>query len=50
MNMALLSKWVWYLGDENNSLWKKIIVQKYGIDETGLYTTQRLPTHGYALW
>ncbi|KAE8721063.1 hypothetical protein F3Y22_tig00017366pilonHSYRG00007 [Hibiscus syriacus] len=28
-NRALLNKWIWRFGEENDSLWKKVIVAKY---------------------
>lgn len=31
MNNALLGKWLWRIGDDTNSLWKQIIVAKYGV-------------------
>ena len=30
MNIALLAKWVWRFGRENDSLWTRIICAKYG--------------------
>ena len=30
-NLALLGKWVWRLGSDKGSLWKEIIVSKYGV-------------------
>jgi len=29
-NLALLGKWVWWLGSDMGGLWKEIIVSKYG--------------------
>ncbi|XP_039021868.1 uncharacterized protein LOC120154112 [Hibiscus syriacus] len=31
-NRAMLNKWVWHFSEENDSLWKKIIVAKYNYD------------------
>jgi len=30
-NKALLGKWLWRFGHEENSLWRQVIVMKYGI-------------------
>jgi len=29
-NMALLGKWIWWLGSSNGGLWKEILESKYG--------------------
>lgn len=47
MNNALLTKWIWRLGNE---LWRKIIIGKYGIDKMGRYTVKTLQTHGCTIW
>lgn len=31
MNKALLSKWLWRFGKEENSLWRQVIASKYGL-------------------
>lgn len=31
MNKALLGKWPWRVGEENDSLWKSILIAKYGL-------------------
>ena len=35
MNKALLSKWAWRFGEEDNSAWKNVISLKYGTEEGG---------------
>lgn len=35
MNQALLGKWLWRLGEEGDSLWKQVLVAKYGILRNG---------------
>lgn len=37
---ALLGKWLWRFASENESLWKRIIVRKYGEEERGWYTRE----------
>ena len=36
-NKAMLVKWLWRFGKEENSMWKKVIYSKYKIDEKSLY-------------
>lgn len=51
INKALLCKWVWRLGDDDNELWKRTIKAKYGwSDQWGRLTTRTLQTHGVAVW
>lgn len=45
MNKALLSKWVWRLRAEGSGLWKRITIDKYGIDEANWFTVRRMATH-----
>ncbi|KAK3189658.1 hypothetical protein Dsin_029219 [Dipteronia sinensis] len=35
-NKALLAKWIWRFGKEDNSLWKKVICARYGLLTTNL--------------
>jgi hypothetical protein len=39
-NEALLGKWVWRIKNERNSLWRKVLVSKYG--EEGLFLSDRV--------
>lgn len=32
MNKVLLGEWLWRLGEENNSLWRQIVLAKYKVD------------------
>jgi hypothetical protein len=34
-NNALLGKWLWRFGNEQDSLWRQVIVSKYGIQRGG---------------
>ncbi|KAK2660740.1 hypothetical protein Ddye_007273, partial [Dipteronia dyeriana] len=36
-NKALLAKWVWMFGRDENLLWRRVICSKYGLDETSLF-------------
>ena len=35
-NKSLLAKWVWRFGCETNSLWKKVLCARYGVDSSQL--------------
>lgn len=50
MNASLLTKWLWRLISNENSLWKKIIRAKYGTDARGRFTNKKLSTHGCSVW
>lgn len=43
--MALLAKWLWRFADEENSLWRFIIVRRYGMDDNGWDCSRNLPLH-----
>jgi hypothetical protein len=34
-NKALLGKWLWRFGNEQDYLWRQVIVSKYGIQRRG---------------
>jgi hypothetical protein len=50
INRALLGKWLWRFGREDSHLWRKVIVDKYGLEWGGW--TSKIPkgTHGCSLW
>lgn len=50
INTALLSKWLWCIGNDDNKLWKRLIFAKYGRDATGWITKQPQGRHGVSLW
>lgn len=35
MNKALLGKWIWRFGEDQEALWKRVITAKYGEDLLG---------------
>lgn len=35
-NQSLLNKWIWRYGEEDGALWKNLIVQKYGGENTSI--------------
>jgi hypothetical protein len=37
-NRALLGKWLWRFGREENHLWRRVIVAKYGLDMGGWFS------------
>lgn len=49
MNRVLLGKSLWRLGDEANSLWKKVLFSKYGVSRGGWSTKTSLPCHS-GIW
>ena len=49
MNLALLGKWPWRIGDDDHSLWKQVIFSKYDISRDGWLTRDPL-TRFAALW
>lgn len=36
-NDALLGKWLWWVGDEHDGLWKQIILAKYSVHRDGTH-------------
>jgi hypothetical protein len=49
-NRALLGKWLWHFGREENHLWRRVIVAKYGLDMGGWFSLKPRGTHGCGLW
>lgn len=35
MNLALLGKWLWRLGNDSEGLWKQLLAGKYGVSRNG---------------
>ena len=50
MNKALLSKWAWRFGEEDNSPWKNVISLKYGTEEGGWFSRTPRGNAGLGLW
>ncbi|OVA16860.1 hypothetical protein BVC80_1231g1 [Macleaya cordata] len=49
-NSALLSKWVWRYGKENDSLWRRVIEAKYGGARGNILPTETNIPYGTGLW
>ena len=50
LNRALLSKWNWRFVIEDERLWKKVIIIKYGVEEGTWYTQVSKASYGIGLW
>lgn len=50
MNIALLMKWLWKFGEDDNPLWKNLVSQKYGIEEHGWYARNPKQAYGCSVW
>ena len=50
MNKALLRKWAWRFGEEDNSAWKNVISLKYGTEEGGWFPRTPKGNAGVGLW
>jgi hypothetical protein len=49
-NRALLGKWLWRFGREENHLWRRVIVAKYGLEGGGWSSLKPRGSHGCGLW
>ena len=49
-NRALLGKWMWRFGLEENHLWRRVLVAKFGIEAGGWRTKHSRGPHGCGLW
>ncbi|KAJ9698913.1 hypothetical protein PVL29_007804 [Vitis rotundifolia] len=50
LNKALLGKWVWRFAIEKDSLWKKVLVVKYGQEGLGWRTNEVRGLYGVGVW
>ena len=50
LNKALLSKWIWRYACENDSLWKQVIMTKYGQEGLGWRTKEVNGAAGVRVW
>ena len=50
LNKALLGKWNWKFAIEKNSLWKQVIIDKYGEEEGGWCSKEVKGAYGVGLW
>jgi hypothetical protein len=49
-NKALLGKWLWRFGLEENNLWRQVLVAKFGVELGGWRTNPIRGAHGCGLW
>ncbi|XVE69060.1 hypothetical protein DITRI_Ditri09bG0119300 [Diplodiscus trichospermus] len=49
-NRGFLNKWIWRLSEEDDAMWKKVIVGNYGGHESDLLPTVRNHRNFSALW
>ncbi|RVW50850.1 hypothetical protein CK203_101810 [Vitis vinifera] len=50
LNKALLGKWHWRFASEQDSLWKQVIVGKYGEEKGGCCSNASREGYGMGLW
>ena len=50
INRALLGKWLWRFGREDNNLLRRVIAAKYGLERNGWFSNQPKGTHRCSLW
>ncbi|RVW87876.1 putative ribonuclease H protein [Vitis vinifera] len=50
LNKALLGKWCWRFASEQDSLWKQVIVRKFGEEEGCWCSGASRESHGVGLW
>jgi hypothetical protein len=49
-NKALLGKWLWRFGLEENNLWRRVLVEKFGVELGGWRTKPIRGAYGCGLW
>jgi hypothetical protein len=49
-NKALLGKWLWWFGLEEDHFWWQVLVAKYGVELGGWHTNPIRGAHGCGLW
>ena len=49
-NEALLGKWLWRYMNEKFSLWRRVVVSKYGAFGLGWFPSRTRGAHGQSLW
>ncbi|WKA01914.1 hypothetical protein VitviT2T_020163 [Vitis vinifera] len=50
LNKALLGKWLWRFANENEPLWKQIILSKYDLQEGGWCSKDARNRYGVGVW
>ena len=49
-NKTLLGKWLWRFGLEENNLWRRVLVEKFGVELGGWRTNHIRGAYGCGLW
>ena len=49
-NRALLGKWCWRFSTEDKSMWRSVIMLKYGAEDGGCFPSNPKGCHGVGLW
>ncbi|RVW49084.1 hypothetical protein CK203_084403 [Vitis vinifera] len=50
LNKALLGKWNWRFVVERHSLWKQVIIDKFGVEERGWCSREARGAYGVGVW
>jgi hypothetical protein len=50
INRALLGKWMWRFGREEDQLWRRVIAAKHGVEWGGWISKKATGAHGCSLW
>jgi len=50
MNEVFKTKWLWRFAIEDDALWKKVIVSKFGVDRFGCWSMRSTFAHGVGCW
>ena len=50
LNKALLGKWSWRFAVERHSLWKQVIIDKFGVAEGGWCSREARRAYGVGVW
>ena len=49
-NEAIKIKWLWRFAKEEDALWRKVVVAKYGVDNLGWWSKKSCYAHGVGCW
>ena len=50
LNKALLGKWNWRFAVKRHSLWKQVIIDKFGVEERGWCSREARGAYGVGVW
>jgi len=50
MNEVFKTKWLWRFAIEDDALWKKVIVSKFGVYRFGCWSMRSTFAHGVGCW